>query len=154
YCTKGNCYLVKGPQHLFFGPVPENVVRKCIDSKMYAMTFDDGPTANWDELLEVLSTYHVKATFFVNGRNLDDPTNRARVLKAHQLGHQISNHSTHHLDFFKLLKQDKDKIPEELEGTRKKIIDILGSTPRAEAEARIMRPPFGYADKDLVKIFD
>lgn len=36
--------------------------------KVY-LTFDDGPSANTDEILDILNSYGVKATFFVNGKN-------------------------------------------------------------------------------------
>ena len=150
YCSLNSCYLIEGPQSFFFGRLPENVIRVCRDSNMYAMTFDDGPTESWDELLDILTVHQVKATFFINGQNLNDPAHQARVLRAHQLGHQISNHSTHHLDF---LKQNVQTIADELEGTRKKIVEILGGDEKVAFNARIVRPPFGYVDQRIVDAF-
>lgn len=149
YCSKDSCSLIQGPQSLFFGILPESVARTCVDPHMYALTFDDGPTENWDQLFVILEHYQVKATFFINGSNLNDPAQRARVLKAHQLGHQVSNHSTNHMD---LMKLDERGIVEELEGTRKAIVDILGEDEKAKLNARVVRPPFGYVDQRVANV--
>lgn len=149
YCSKDNCSVIRGAQNLFFGILPDSVARTCVDPHFYAMTFDDGPTENWDELFGILEQYQVKATFFINGRNLDDPTQRARVLRAHQLGHQVSNHTTNHTD---LMKLDERAMVEEVEGTRSKIVEILGGDERAKLGARVVRPPFGYVDQRVANI--
>lgn len=150
YCSKDNCRVIQGEHELFFGDLPATVGQFCKDSAMYALTFDDGPTAQWDELMEILARHKVKATFFVIGQNLLDPVQRARVLKAHQSGHQISNHTTHHID---LLKQTDAAVAEELEGTRKQIVGILGPNERVDFDARVVRPPFGYIDDRVADVF-
>ena len=156
YCSKDNCYLIRGTQNLFFGPLPESVVRTCVDPKMYALTFDDGPTENWDEIFNLLDSLRVKATFFINGQNLTSKAQKERILKAHQQGHQISNHSTHHMDFLEL---DEKKILEELEGTRKAIVEVLkgadlfGTNEKIEFNAKVVRPPFGHIDQRVAQVF-
>ena len=57
------------------------------------MTFDDGPSQYTGELLDVLSKYNVKATFFVTGRN----SNYFHYIKrAYDEGHTIGLHTYSH----------------------------------------------------------
>ena len=44
---------------------PEKVEK---EMKTVAITFDDGPSSNTDEILDILKAYDVKATFFVVGK--------------------------------------------------------------------------------------
>ena len=55
------------------------------------LTFDDGPSEFTGNLLDILSRYHVVATFFVTGRGSDDILNRE-----FQEGHSIGLHSFSH----------------------------------------------------------
>jgi peptidoglycan/xylan/chitin deacetylase (PgdA/CDA1 family)/poly(3-hydroxybutyrate) depolymerase len=152
YCSKGSCKLVNGPQQLFFGPLPQSVTRFCTDSSIYALTFDDGPTEKWDVLLPLLEQYSVKATFFVNGQNINSPEQEARIVKAYQAGHQIANHSQHHRNFLEL---DAAAIAQELDATRMRIVQVIGEQDaRAESGARIVRAPFGYSDQRVVNIIE
>lgn len=48
----------------FFGGIIDRVET---DEKIIALTFDDGPTGNTDEILPILKEDNVKATFFVTG---------------------------------------------------------------------------------------
>ena len=44
------------------------------DKKVIALTFDDGPTKNVDEILPLLDKYKAKATFFLIGNDLEKHT--------------------------------------------------------------------------------
>lgn len=55
-------------------------------------TFDDGPSANTDNILDILDSYGVKATFFVNGREGYDEQYQRIVSE----GHTIAMHSYSH----------------------------------------------------------
>ena len=60
------------------------------------LTFDDGPTPEltpW--ILETLSEYRVKATFFCVGENLRDFPDLAKAII--EGGHRIGNHTHNHL---------------------------------------------------------
>ena len=65
------------------------------DSRLIALTFDDGPNEPYtSELLDVLDKHQVKASFFVVGSNLvKSPASLQRAFKA---GHTIGNHSYSH----------------------------------------------------------
>lgn len=63
------------------------------------LTFDDGPLVCTGRILELLDEKRHKATFFVIGRNLENPNLRKLAVKALQDGHDIGNHSYDHPDF-------------------------------------------------------
>ncbi|MBO4996742.1 MAG: polysaccharide deacetylase [Lachnospira sp.] len=61
------------------------------------LTFDDGPSANIDEILDILAGEEVKATFFVVGKT--DEASMAAYKKIVEQGHGIGIHSyTHEYD--------------------------------------------------------
>lgn len=62
--------------------------------KVY-LTFDDGPSANTDEILDILARYHVKATFFVVGKT--DEVSRAAYKRIVEEGHTLGMHSYSHV---------------------------------------------------------
>ena len=55
------------------------------------LTFDDGPSEHTGRLLDVLSKYGVKATFFVTGNGSDE-----MILREYQEGHSIGLHTNTH----------------------------------------------------------
>lgn len=55
-------------------------------------TFDDGPSSNTDNILDILDSYDVKATFFVNGKEGFD----AQYKRIVEEGHAIGMHSFSH----------------------------------------------------------
>jgi peptidoglycan-N-acetylglucosamine deacetylase len=64
------------------------------NSKVIALTFDDGPSPETLKILEVLEKHQVVATFFCLGANLREyPEIAKRVVKA---GNAIGNHTWHH----------------------------------------------------------
>ena len=66
-----------------------------------ALTFDDGPSPTWTpQILAVLKAYHIHATFFEIGKEVDAyPRISREVLAA---GMVIGNHTEHHLDLLKV----------------------------------------------------
>lgn len=69
-----------------------------MQEKLLALTFDDGPSpANTQKLLDALARHHVRATFFMIGRHIEEHPDIARAVLA--AGHQIGNHtySHHHM---------------------------------------------------------
>lgn len=58
--------------------------------KVIYLTFDDGPSSYTDQLLRVLAKYHVKATFFVVGNNVE------RMREIVEGGHAIGIHTVSH----------------------------------------------------------
>ena len=62
--------------------------------KVCCLTFDDGPSANTDRVLEILDRYGVKATFFVVGRTGEADQERMRKIVA--AGHTLAMHGWSH----------------------------------------------------------
>jgi peptidoglycan-N-acetylglucosamine deacetylase len=81
-----------------------------------ALTFDDGPGPSTTEVLDILRDFTAKATFFVLGRNVEEPpwcggdAPRARALVVRMLseGHVVGNHTYSHArpDRYRLLGED------------------------------------------------
>lgn len=70
------------------------------DSNTIYLTFDDGPTPNvTNEVLELLSKYNAKATFFCLGKNVQsEPKLYDLIIKN---GHQVANHTYQHKNGWK-----------------------------------------------------
>lgn len=60
--------------------------------KIAYLTFDDGPSKNTCEILDILKKYNVKATFFVNGK----PGFKDTYIRMCKEGHSIGNHTYCH----------------------------------------------------------
>ena len=58
------------------------------------LTFDDGPSANTDRVLEILDRYGIKATFFVVGKT--GTADQERMRKIVEAGHTLAMHSWSH----------------------------------------------------------
>lgn len=70
----------------------KNIIPASGDKVIY-LTFDDGPSAYTQKLLDVLDKYNVKATFFVTGAN---PSYYYLIGEAHRRGHTIAIHTFSH----------------------------------------------------------
>lgn len=62
------------------------------DTRYVYLTFDDGPSTRTDDILDILASYNVKATFFVCGKN-GYTEEYKRIVKD---GHTIGMHSYSH----------------------------------------------------------
>ncbi|MDE6530385.1 MAG: polysaccharide deacetylase family protein [Lachnospiraceae bacterium] len=103
------------------------------ESKMVALTFDDGPNVLYTErLLDGLAERDVKVTFFLIGKNAEAHPEIVRRIA--EEGHLIGNHTYSHL---KLTAGNEAEFLEEINRTGEIISDITGSTPV------FCRPPFG-----------
>ena len=70
------------------------------DNKELYLTFDDGPTPEITEwVLQTLSDYNAKATFFCIGNNIESNTEVFQDILSH--GHSIGNHTYNHLKGWK-----------------------------------------------------
>lgn len=115
----------------------------CQQDKRIALTFDDGPRpAVLQNLLPLLSRFHVPATFFVIGSIAQ--SNEKWLLEEHRLGHEIENHSFGHENLKKtFLKHGPNAIRLSIEKTARIITEIIGKKPR------FFRPPFWEITKDI-----
>lgn len=92
------------------------------NEKVVALTFDDGPwPVNTDKILDSLSMYGARSTFFMVSNNAKTyPDIARRVLKR---GHEIANHSKTHATY------SPSKIAAELPIAQKELKQVTGVTP-------------------------
>src|ERR1700733_14325743 len=65
--------------------------------KRVTLSFDNGPTPGiTDRVLDILDRAGIRATFFVIGQKLEDPSAAALMRQAHAAGHWIGNHTLTH----------------------------------------------------------
>ena len=98
-----------------------------------ALTFDDGPDAEWTpRILKILEQKHVPATFFVIG----EPANlEARIVRReYDQGNEVGNHTFTHPDFETATKEG---VQLQLNLTELLLESSLG------VKTLLFRPPFG-----------
>jgi len=112
--------------------------------KTVALTFDDGPwSPSTAQILDVLSEYGIKATFFVIGDNLKRFPELAR--RIHAEGHEMGNHSQTHPWMFKMLFS---RIKEDIVLCQDEIERVTGGRPR------FFRQPIGMNNPSVMKVID
>ena len=100
--------------------------------KEMALTFDDGPDSRYTpEILDILGSRRIPATFFVVGLNVE---NNVRLLKRiYDEGQEIGNHSFTHPNLA-LVNPERTRV--ELQATRRIIESITGHS------TILFRPPY------------
>ncbi len=95
------------------------------ERKVY-LTFDDGPSSNTDEILDILKEYDVKATFFVVGKTDE------RSVKAYQRivdeGHTLAMHSYSHK--YDEIYESREAFAKDLNSLQEYLYEITGVWPR------------------------
>lgn len=101
-----------------------------------ALTFDDGPNEPYtSQILAILNRYHVKATFFMVGKNVEAFPEAAKAVA--EAGHAIGNHSyTHPV----LVLKTNAHVRSEITLAQDAIEKATGH------KLRLFRPPFGFYD--------
>jgi probable sporulation protein (polysaccharide deacetylase family) len=95
------------------------------------------------DMLETLNKYHVKATFFLEGRWVKENPEMAKMIV--DAGHEVGNHSYTHPDMKQL---SSSSIREQLAKTNEVIKSVTDVTPTWFA------PPSGSMRDEVVKIAD
>lgn len=70
------------------------VARVPTEDKVVALTFDDGPSPHVRDVLNLLAELNVRATFYLNGRDLQRFPHFGRAIA--DAGHELGNHSFSH----------------------------------------------------------
>jgi peptidoglycan/xylan/chitin deacetylase (PgdA/CDA1 family) len=133
----GYFYAAMWPTSQIFG---RTILAGC-DPNEYALTYDDGPNdACTEQLLELLASHNVRATFFLIGRFVRERRDLTR--RIHAAGHLIGNHTFTHPW---LVYQSSARVREELVSTNAAIEDAIGD--------RILyfRPPHGARRPDVLR---
>jgi peptidoglycan/xylan/chitin deacetylase (PgdA/CDA1 family) len=133
----GYAYAAMWPTSQLFG----QTILAGRDPNEYALTYDDGPNdACTEQLLEILASHNVRATFFLIGRFVRQRRELTRRIRA--AGHLIGNHTfTHPV----LLFQSPSRVREELASANAAIEDAIGE------RIRYFRPPHGARRPDVLR---
>jgi len=114
-------------------------------SKVVALTYDDGPNLVYTrKILDILDRYHVKATFFMVGKNMDEYPDIVRDVVSR--GHVVGNHTYTHPHDIDLDTQGQ--MIRELDRCEQVIERLTGS------RAHLFRPPRGLVDGSALAIAD
>lgn len=114
------------------------------NKKVVALTFDDGPDGNTTpQALDILAKYKIKATFFVQGKNIAG--NEAILKRMQSEGHEVGNHSWNHPILTQLSLEDAKK---QITDTEAAITNVLGKS------SKLMRPPYGAISDDIRNSLD
>ncbi|PWY92997.1 chitin deacetylase [Aspergillus sclerotioniger CBS 115572] len=107
------------------------VITKCTTPNTIALTFDDGPSSYTPQLLDLLSKYNARATFFVLGEA--SQANPQIIQRIKSEGHQVGSHTYTHTSLPTL---SRDQIVQEMSSLESVLQNILGYVPA------YMRPPY------------
>lgn len=114
------------------------------NDKKIALTFDDGPHPRiTKQILDILDSYGVTATFFVIGQNVVNYPEAMELIS--NSGCEIGNHTYSHKRFGNM---SVEQMKSEFERCRKTLSDDFGVEPT------LMRPPEGFCSKELCLVSD
>lgn len=106
---------------------------------MVALTFDDGPGKYTDRVLSCLEKHGVRATFFVQGKNVAGYKNTLK--RAVDLGCEIGNHTYSHV---KLTASNGSTIANQISSTNTAVYNATGVYPK------LYRPPYGSYNSSVL----
>ncbi|KAF4972199.1 hypothetical protein FSARC_1181 [Fusarium sarcochroum] len=117
-------------------------IYSCTQEGTVALTFDDGPFAYTESVLDQLATAGFKATFFLNGMNLGNIADyQSTVSRMVDEGHQVASHTYGHPNLAGL---DDFEVEQQMSLLSNEFSNILGKYPV------YMRPPyFSFSDRTL-----
>ena len=121
------------------------------------LTFDDGPSPRTAEILDILASYDVKATFFVCGKSGYDDMYKRIVDEGHTIGMHSYSHD------YKVLYESLDSFQTDLHKIQNYIFDITGvwttyyRFPGGSSNTASQVPMsdlIGYLDRNNITYFD
>lgn len=93
--------------------------------KIAYLTFDDGPSNNTSEILDILSEHDIKATFFPIGKN--SKSEKELYKRIVDEGHTLGNHTYSHN--YKYIYETTDNLKEDLLKLENHLTSITGVSP-------------------------
>ncbi len=105
------------------------------DKKVIYLTFDDGPSMNTDHILDILDSYGIKATFFMNGFEGYD----AQYARIAAEGHSVGMHSFDHV--FRSVYYDLDSFVADYEHIHSYLLEKTG------VDSHLYRFPGGSSNR-------
>ena len=114
------------------------------DTKRVFLTFDDGPSSNTNQILDILNERGIKATFFVLGSNVEKKPEVVR--RMYDEGHFIANHGYSHV--YEAIYQSPQAVLDEYNKCNQLVREAIGEQ---EYNSHLFRFPGGlvggkYAD--------
>jgi peptidoglycan/xylan/chitin deacetylase (PgdA/CDA1 family) len=127
--------LIISREYQIFGQL---VHRVNTQEKVVALTFDDGPSQlRTQQILALLKQQEIRATFFLNGKELNLNRHEAELLVASE--HEIGNHSYSH---DRMILMAPKTIEYEVESTES-ILQDFGYQSKQPNGRLLFRPPYG-----------
>ena len=108
---------------------------------MIVLTFDDGPSAYTNRLLDILNENGARATFFIVGKSVD--YRKSTVERIFNEGHEVASHTWNH---YELTRLDRQEIIDEITSTRDKLNSVTGGNHY------LVRPPYGSFDDEVKSV--
>lgn len=121
------------------------------------LTFDDGPSPHTAEILDILASYNVKATFFVCGKSGYDDMYKRIVDEGHTIGMHSYSHD------YKILYESLDSFQTDLHKIQNYIFDVTGvwttyyRFPGGSSNTASQVPMadlIGYLDRNNITYYD
>ena len=141
-CAVAMFYIVSHPAVVGAAATTRQLPIYCVqrDQKVVSLSFD----AAWGNedtqtLIDILSKYNIKVTFFVVGEWVDKYPESVKALA--DAGHEIMNHSNDHAHFNSL---SANEIVANINTCNDKIEAITGVRPT------LFRPPYGEYDDHVI----
>ena len=101
-----------------------------------ALTFDDGPNAHTAEVLDALKEMHIKATFFIVGKQAHlHPDILARIARE---GHLLANHSADHAYLGSSYDENPEALLDQIRDVHEQIAPLMAGTDKF-----YFRAPYG-----------
>jgi peptidoglycan/xylan/chitin deacetylase (PgdA/CDA1 family) len=117
------------------------VIDRCNAAGMMALTFDDGPASYTGQLLDILKSKNVRATFHLTTKHLTDPAVQSSIQAISSAGHLIGLRTEADWD---LLKMSDDQIRSSIARQANVMASFIGYYPK------FVRLPYGgYDDRVL-----
>ncbi|MCF0149159.1 MAG: polysaccharide deacetylase family protein [Clostridium sp.] len=117
-----------------------------VPKKPVAITFDDGYADNYSEAYRILKENNMKGTFFIITNNTDIDSyymNSSMLKEMNHNGMGIENHTSRHIEFSNICREDKIAIIEE---GRKALKEKVG------VDSNFICYPVGKYDEETIEV--
>lgn len=122
------------------------------------LTFDDGPSSNTDQILDILNEYGVKATFFVCGKERYTEEYQRIAEEGHTLGmHSYSHKFREIYQSPEAFIADMDMLHDylyEVTGVDSKIVRFPGGSSNTICEKNVMQDLIAYLAQEGISYYD
>jgi len=117
-----------------------------VPKRPVAITFDDGYSDNYSEAYRILKGNNMKATFFIITDNIDKDSfymNSSMLKEMSTNGMGIENHTSRHIEFTNISREDKISIVEEGREDLKEKVGV---------DSRFICYPVGRYDEETIDV--